>query len=944
MNMSTDPSKQIDVVALGESILSLYSRTPDSAGLLPIYKAVVTGRDKAVRELISCRYGYEVDSEVSVKVRYVSTMFTTFLDIVEFPCHEDESSSSSDDDGDDDEVWSTSATLLWVASALGHTEVVRVLADAGASVYYITNNIHVLLAAACNGHSGVARLLIERGAYVNCDDLDGKSALYVSAENGYSDIVEYLVDGGADINAKNTLGQSVLSISSYNGHSEVVKCLVKAGVDLDAEYEPGACETALIMAVILSHSDIVKCLVDAGASCNKPDVRGMTPIIWASVSGHVEITKLLIHAGAEIHASDNIFKETPLAMSCKGGHADVFKVLLAAGAAEGVERTAFMDMLKYSISAGHGELIQLVACMLAKDCPNDVCEPMLSTIDPESIGNTDSLRMALILAKGCNVRLKNAQSYLVLRDAVDYSVFDQTLLMTDAVSLAEDLHLTLPRVSELIQCPGIGSVSSISGKRAMDVKDCINKDVDGFVEDYNEEVKSVLTKVGYVARKACGSAAEGTKVGLPDEFDFTLKFFPRNAGEIIDFKDGYKFYKVDETDSAESLLFGRGSKAFHDKFSEYLRDKNLLDQYQSLSSPMSIVQGGGQANTELKVEWLEQDTGNKLLVSVDLVPVLFFENKWPEYLTQRTWMMDKEALKSRGFALVAKPPHRKSSLAQEISEEDRIKLWRISCPHLETEHIASLEPRVKDAYIAAKCLRDPEVCRIMLRESDGILHNVEKHVPSYLLKTVFLHNVEDFLQNDRSLIEMVYTIYSDLEYCLSQGFLPLFWQHDVNTLGGLRVDPGKALRVTMLMREFVRRIYLKETDCDKLSESGELRERLHLEFEQQLGDLDEKKHCHRSEGYDEVTVYSRTHPQSPGTGDLGEDWSMPFEGEDENSIAGNEKRGTCMEDVEEVTVYSRTRPPLHRAVVYYAFTETGEPHQDEYEYGLRFQNSNKGQN
>jgi hypothetical protein len=142
------------------------------------------------------------------------------------------------------------------------------------------------------------------------------------------------------------------------------------------------------------------------------------------------------------------------------------------------------------------------------------------------------------------------------------------------------------------------------------------------------------------------------------------------------------------------------------------------------------------------------------------------------------WLLMRECdLKSRGFCLVAKPPHGNSALGQSLDEAERQKLWRYSFPHLETEHMAKLDSDIKDAYIAAKCLRNPDVCRILIQEDDGLLRPVDSYITSYLLKTVFLQRVEEFiLRKPSKLIDMVHTLYKDLEsrisvkaFCLYSG-------------------------------------------------------------------------------------------------------------------------------------------------------------------------------
>jgi hypothetical protein len=88
---------------------------------------------------------------------------------------------------------------------------------------------------------------------------------------------------------------------------------------------------------------------------------------------------------------------------------------------------------------------------------------------------------------------------------------------------------------------------------AEDVTNYVGDIVQNIVEKYNDEVTPGGAKV---TLDKCGSSAEGTKVILPDEFDFLFKFPQDNISstEIIDFKDGYRFYSRNVGSTHENNL------------------------------------------------------------------------------------------------------------------------------------------------------------------------------------------------------------------------------------------------------------------------------------------------------------------------------------------------------------------------------------------------------
>ena len=86
-----------------------------------------------------------------------------------------------------------------------------------------------LMLASQTGHTDVAKLLIEAGADVNAQDNNGETALMLVSDEGHTDIVKMLIEKGADVNAQTNDGQTALRIASQEGHTEVAQLLIEAG-------------------------------------------------------------------------------------------------------------------------------------------------------------------------------------------------------------------------------------------------------------------------------------------------------------------------------------------------------------------------------------------------------------------------------------------------------------------------------------------------------------------------------------------------------------------------------------------------------------------------------------------------------------------------------------------------------------------------------------------
>uniref|UniRef100_A0A3Q0R0U2 Uncharacterized protein n=1 Tax=Amphilophus citrinellus TaxID=61819 RepID=A0A3Q0R0U2_AMPCI len=100
-------------------------------------------------------------------------------------------------------------------------------------------------------------LLLQRGASVNCQDGNGRTALSHACEKGYLDAVKILVRNNADPEIVDCWGNTALMYAAVAGHADVVEFLVRAfkrlGLQIDRQNKVG--NSAIEVAKFLGHTE-----------------------------------------------------------------------------------------------------------------------------------------------------------------------------------------------------------------------------------------------------------------------------------------------------------------------------------------------------------------------------------------------------------------------------------------------------------------------------------------------------------------------------------------------------------------------------------------------------------------------------------------------------------------------------------------------------------------
>jgi len=241
-------------------------------------------------------------------------------------------------------------TALQAACENGHETIVRMLLNAGSTVYdHLSKKQHgltALQAASKNGHDQIVGLLLEAGfplEMYSSSDEEGEcwrntTALQLACGAGHEIVVRLLVKAGANINAPPPpleFGKTALQAACSGGQGSIVRLLLQLGADINAPPAAKSGTTALQAACNSGHKSIAKLLLEYGADINAPPAAkdGLTALQAACWGGRESIVKLLLQLGADVNAhpaaEDGM---TALQAACRGGYESIVKLLLQSGA------------------------------------------------------------------------------------------------------------------------------------------------------------------------------------------------------------------------------------------------------------------------------------------------------------------------------------------------------------------------------------------------------------------------------------------------------------------------------------------------------------------------------------------------------------------------------------------------------------------------------------
>ena len=291
-----------------------------------------------------------------------------------------------------------SPTLLHIAAAAGHTQVVLLLLRLGADRSFVIGAGGTPLHQAAGlGRVSTVKAMLEAGCPVDVVASNGASALNFAIAGGSAEILREVLTTGCDINTTDNDGITPLHVAAGMGKTEAVLELIRRGAN--KAIVAGKEGTPLHQAAGCSHVSTVKAMLKAGCPVDVVSSDGDSVLHAAAIGGNAEVIKDVLSTGCDINATDNDGK-TPLHVAAREGKTEAALELIKHGANRAMVAGTNGTPLHQAALRGH---VSTVAAMLRAGCPVDaVMNNGVSILHAAAQGgNVEVIRE--VMSTGCDI-------------------------------------------------------------------------------------------------------------------------------------------------------------------------------------------------------------------------------------------------------------------------------------------------------------------------------------------------------------------------------------------------------------------------------------------------------------------------------------------------------------------------------------------------------------
>ena len=358
------------------------------------------------------------------------------------------------------------------------------------------------------------------------------------------------------------------------------------------------------------------------------------------------------------------------------------------------------------------------------------------------------------------------------------NIHEWNILMEKAYTFSEWYHTT-PRSDRAYFCPitleqnipiretiamvGTLQKSYINGRFDLEQQNesnAIQNYVVKFVLDITKRL-GCKNKSFAATPELSGSVAEGTKVGLPDEYDFILHLHKlQSEFDCSNIKTKFPSAPHLNVKLAEPSMFTEYYEAFYQEMLNYQHSKNFF-----------LHQTGERISVRPYTVTLSYNgkSFKNLNIDIDLVPA--FEISYQELEATH-----HEIRQECTYTQILAVPKEAKAMGEDL---------RLSFSLHERDVLKSLPMYVKNGYCLAKAVRHIEVCP-WVKVSGMKFVSVDEHVTTYMLKTCLLHVMKECEHNQLEdnewlsplSIKWAIKIYEQMKFFLEifEGRIPSYFQ------------------------------------------------------------------------------------------------------------------------------------------------------------------------